>query len=405
MSDESELQEAIAGLRKPKRKGGLFRNGKKSAAGNARLELAHRFASLAVASASEADVVETLGKIVEEFPADRLIGLSYARTLAEAGRLADAIAEYEERLQTTADDAVDLYEVALLHERSGRSDLAIDRLRRAVDSCVASGDLDAAVVAARRLIELEPESLERASDLVSILRAREPAMLADALEHLADVYQERGKIGQEGDACREVLTLQPDREDIKQRLLGIYTRILEVDPDDSDAWLGLACVDATLADQLRVILARQEESSLEAPAPRASKEPHQAYASRKAQELIDEGDMLGASLCLERATVADTNPRTHLKLAQCYQALHREDEAIRAALKALSFASFSEDIAASDAVLDWILAIRSDAAETATEVVLLNQRPESADILYEALLHRWDEALEAKAVGAAQDAG
>lgn len=398
MIASDELRALIDEWRAPARKGGMFAKKSKRAAG--KLAAARRLAELS-ADASGDELTEALGRASAEFSEDRDVRRAYSRALANAGRVGEAIAEFEERLQRDPDDCEDLTDVAALYERAGRVDQALDRLRRAIDLHVASNDLDAAVSAARKLIVLEPQSLESASDLVSILRARDPALLAEGVEHLADLYRERGKLGQESAACSELLTLQPDRADIRNRLASIFTRILEVDPDDQDAWIGLAAIDEPLADQLRVLLARESGgTSVAQNNPVAQIEQHTAYASRKAQELMDAGDMLGASLCLERTVQIDADPQNHLRLARCYAALHRDDAAARQGLRALAVAQSGNDPVVADEALEWLAALLPAALEPLADAVILNHRPESADILYEQLAALWDvTARAAQSVG------
>jgi len=396
MTASDELHALVDVWRAPARKAGLFAKKSKHAA--ARVQAARRLAELSIqqADAASAEIIEALGHASAECPEDRDVRRAYSRALANAGRIGEAIAEFEERLQADPDDREDLTDVASLYERAGRIDQAVDRLRRAIDLDVAASDLDAAVSAARKLIVLEPQSLENAADLVSILRARDPALLAEGVEHLADLYRERGKLGQESAACSELLALQPDRTDIRNRLASIFTRILEVDPDDQDAWIGLAAVDEPLADQLRVLLLREDGGSPAASGNGvAAVEEHGAYASRKAQELMDAGDMLGASLCLERTIRIEIDPQNHLRLARCYAALHREEDAALQGLRALAVAQSSGDPRVSDEALDWLASLLPAALEPLADAVILNHRPESADVLYEQLVVLWDNTAKA----------
>ena len=396
MTDAAELATLLETLKKPARSGGLFR--KRSAKGTAaRLEAARKYAELAARATPDAQSIEAFEKVAREFADDAAVISGYARMLAGAGRHADAINEYEELLRREPNDTRSLSDVASQYEATGRSDLAIERLRRAVDVLVGAGDLDGAVEATRRLISLEPKSLERATELVSILRARDPKLLVDALEHLANVYRDTEKLGQEAEACREILTIVPDRPDIQKRLAAIYTRILEVDPDDAEAWFGLATIDESLAGQLRVLLSREQAPAAAAPSGDAG-EPHAAYALRKARELLDAGDVVGASLCLERVVSESDDPRERLRLAECYRVLHRDEDAARQALRALATAQAGRFADMADTALGWLSEAAPDVAAAIADTVFLNHRPASADTLYEELLRVWDESQERNTV-------
>jgi tetratricopeptide (TPR) repeat protein len=392
VTDSDELRSLVAIVRGPERKSGLFARVGKRAAGKKRLEASRRLAELAASGRPEPDLIEALEAAAGEYPDEQDIRLALARSLAAAGRSSEAIGEFEEYLRSHQDDGHALTAAAALYATSGRTDLAVERLQRAVDIFVKSSELDAAVSAARSLISLEPESLDRASELVAMLREREPKLLADALEHLANVYRERGKLGQEADACRELLALSPHRSGIRPRLSEIYSRILEVDPDDVDAWAGIDDVDPLIASSLRERLERvaAPESPTEIPA--SEDEPHLAYATRKARELMDAGDVVGASLCLERAAQNNPNPGARLQLARCYLALHRAPEAIRQALRSIALGCWSGDGASVDEALGWLVELRPDAAGPVGDAVFLNHRPESADMLYEELVQCWDDA-------------
>ena len=360
----------------------------------ARRESARKLAELAGGAGAGDALLGALEQACETYPEDRDIRRAYAQALVRADRLGEAIAEFEERLQRQPDDAGDLLDVSTLYEQSGHIDIAVERLRRAVDLLVAAKDLQAAVPAARRLIELEPRSLENAADLVSLLRAHDAGLLAEGIEHLADVYRSRGKLGQEAAACCELLSLSPDRRDVRDRLSSIYTRILDVDPDDGDAWIGLAAIDEPLAEQLRVILAPAEPA---AAAPEHNVTPieqHQTYAMRKARELMDAGDMGAAALCLER--VVRTNPllRNRMLLADCYRDCHQEALATEQVLRALATAQAAGDYDGAGQALLWLSTQKPGAGRAIADAVFLNHRPESADVLYEELRSLWDEADE-----------
>lgn len=395
---KDELQALIATFKPAAKKRG--KAGVKTKSSAARHESAVRLAELAADAQPTDALVEALEAASQAFADDRTIRRALCRSLADAGRIGEAIAEFEERLQAHSDDADDLIDVSSLYERTARQDLAVDRLRRAVDHLVAQGDLHNAIPAAKKLIDLEPQSLETASDLVSILRAHDPVLLADGIEHLADIYRSRGKLGQEAAACCELLSLAPDRGDVKERLASIYTRILDVDPDDGDAWVGLAAIDAPLAEQLRVILSPAEAADAKPDYNITPIEQHQTYAMRKAHELIDAGDMSGASLCLERVVRTNPLPRYRLLLGRCYRDCHKDALATEQGLRALAAAHVGQDGDTAEEALRWVAEPMPAMKGPLADMLFLNHRPVSADALYEELRSLWDEAAEAlSAVG------
>lgn len=388
----SELQSAVAAWKPaPKRRGKAPAKAKASAS---RLESARKLAQLSAAATPDDELIDALEAASEAFPDEKDVRRAHCRALADAGRIGEAIAEFEERLQAHPDEAEDLIDVSALYERTQRTDLAVDRLRRAVDQLVATGDLARAIPAAKRLIGLEPLSLETATDLVSLLRAHDPKLLVEGIEHLADIYRTRGKLGQEAAACCELLSLAPDRSDIKDRLASIYTRILDVDPDDGDAWVGLAAIDEPLAEQLRVILAPAEPAAARPDQNITPIEQHQTYAMRKARELMDSGDMAGAALCLERVVRTNPQPQNRLLLAKCYRECHKDEAAVEQGLRALADAQAAGDYDLADEALRWVCDPLPSAKGPLADTVFLNHRPESADALYEELRALWDETAE-----------
>ena len=389
---QSDLQTVVAAWRPaPKKRG---KAPAKSKATTSRLESARKLAELSAAATPDDQLIDALEAASEAFPDEKDIRRAHCRALADAGRIGEAIAEFEERLQSHPDEAEDLIDVSALYERTQRGDLAVDRLRRAVDQLVAAGDLARAIPAAKRLIGLEPSSLETATDLVTLLRAHDPKLLVEGIEHLADLYRTRGKLGQEAAACCELLSLAPDRADVRDRLASIYTRILDVDPDDGDAWVGLAAIDEPLAEQLRVILAPAEAAATRTEQNITPIEQHQTYAMRKARELMDAGDMAGAALCLERVVRTNPQPGHRLLLGRCYRECHKEEAAAEQGLRALADAQAAGHDDLADEALAWVCEPIQSAKGPLTDALFLNHRPGSADVLYEELRSLWDEAAE-----------
>jgi tetratricopeptide (TPR) repeat protein len=390
---QGDLQTVVAAWKPaPKKRGKATAKSKSTAS---RLESARKLAQLSIDAQPSDELIDALEAAAEAYPDEKEIRRAHGRALCEAGRIGEAIAELEERLQAHPEDTDDLIDVSELYERTKRPDLAVDRLRRAVDQLVAAGDLARAIPAAKRLIDLEPLSLETASDLVSLLRAHDPKLLVEGIEHLADIYRTRGKLGQEAAACCELLSLAPDRGDVKDRLASIYTRILDVDPDDGDAWVGLAAIDEPLAEQLRVILAPAEPADGRPDQNITPIEQHQTYAMRKARELIDAGDMAGAALCLERVVRTNPSPGNRLLLGRCYRDCHKDEAAVEQGLRALADAHVAGDFDLADQALQWVCDAVPGVKGPLADAVFLNHRPVSADALYEELRSLWDETVEA----------
>jgi tetratricopeptide (TPR) repeat protein len=177
-----------------------------------------------------------------------------AQMLVAAGKASDAIAEYEEYLKAGTPDASSLRALADLYAAADKQNLALDRLHRAIDRSIADGDIAGAAIAAGRIVDLTPDSLEAALQHATLLRNIGDDRLLGALERLAALYRAAEKLSAEVSVCREILALAPARADIKARLTSLYTRILEMDPHDDDAWQGLRVVDPDCAEQIAVLL-------------------------------------------------------------------------------------------------------------------------------------------------------
>jgi tetratricopeptide (TPR) repeat protein len=177
-----------------------------------------------------------------------------AQLLVAAGSSGDAITEYEEYLKGGTPDPPSLRALADLYVAAGKVNLALDRLHRAIDRSIAEGDIAGAALAAGRIVELTPDSLEAAAQQVTLLRNIGDERLLVALEHLAALCRAAEKLSAEVSACREMLALAPGRADIKARLTSLYTRILEMDPHDDEAWHGLRTIDPDCAEQVAVLL-------------------------------------------------------------------------------------------------------------------------------------------------------
>jgi tetratricopeptide (TPR) repeat protein len=114
---------------------------------------------------------------------------------------------------------------------------------------------------ARGIAALSPESLDDAHRVVELARNGCARALPEALERYAVLCHAQGKMAQEVAAWKELLAFVPERADARRELASAYTRILDSDPADEDAWQGLEAVDPGLAAELRVLLMCDGESA------------------------------------------------------------------------------------------------------------------------------------------------
>ena len=177
-----------------------------------------------------------------------------AAALASSRQNGEAISEYEEYLKSGPPDAGALQALADLYVAAGKPSLAVDRLRRAIDRSIAENDIPSAATAAGRVSTLLPESVDAAAQYVLLLRSVGDARLLGALDHLADLYHAQEKIAHEVAVLREIRSLAPNKEAVRERLVNLYTRILEMDPQDEEAWNGLRSADPALSEQMTVLL-------------------------------------------------------------------------------------------------------------------------------------------------------
>ncbi|HEY5094495.1 MAG TPA: hypothetical protein VII69_05165 [Candidatus Eremiobacteraceae bacterium] len=216
-------------------------------------EVATRFAEFAASSPAPADV-DLVERLAAEFPDDVAIRLSFAAVLCGSGRRADGVAEYEEFLLTNAADGRTLAALAAEYAILGKRDEALDRFRRALDHLLNERKGKDACDAARGIAALNPESLDDAQRVVELARSGDTSELPEALERYAFLCHSQGKMSQEVAAWRELLAVIPDRADVHRELASAYTRILDSDPADAEAWAGLEAIDPGLAAELSVLL-------------------------------------------------------------------------------------------------------------------------------------------------------
>jgi tetratricopeptide (TPR) repeat protein len=216
-------------------------------------DVAIRFSELAAATPAPADL-DLLERLAAEYADDVPIRVSLAAALCGTGRRAEGVAEYEEIVRANAVDGLTLAALAAEYAILGKRDEAVDRYRRALDHLLHEHKTDRACAVARSIAALSPSSLDDAHRVVELARGGDPSTLPDALERYAILSHAQGKMSQEVAAWKELLGLAPDRAEVRRELASAYTRILDSDSGDRDAWKGLDDVDPGLAAELRVLL-------------------------------------------------------------------------------------------------------------------------------------------------------
>ena len=226
-------------------------------------DVALRFSELAAATPAPADL-DLLERLAAEYPDDVPIRLNLAAALCGSGRRAEGVAEYEEIVRVNSVDGLTLAALAAEYATLGKRDEAVDRYRRALDHLLHEHKTDRACAVARSIAALSPTSLDDAHRVVELARGGDPSTMPDALERYAVLSHAQGKMSQEVAAWKELLAIVPDRAEVRRELASAYTRILDSDPADRDAWRGLDDVDPGLAAELRVLLMVDDECADEA---------------------------------------------------------------------------------------------------------------------------------------------
>jgi tetratricopeptide (TPR) repeat protein len=260
MRKDAKLALAQALGSAPQAKRGILGKLKKATKSARHQEAARRFAELAAAAPSPGDI-ELLERLTADYPADTFIRAAFAAALCAAGRRAEGVAEFEECVRKSPGDGRVLAALASEYAALGKRDEALDRFRRGLDCLLHDHLTEAACAAARGIAALQPSSLDDAVRVVALAREGDPAALPGALERFAALCHGEGKMEQEAAAWAELLLLSPERDDVRRELAGAYTRILDSDANDTDAWRGLEAADPGLAAELRVLLMALSDES------------------------------------------------------------------------------------------------------------------------------------------------
>lgn len=181
------------------------------------------------------DALEVLVRVVEEKgEADERTALQkrLADALAGERRFERAIPLFEKYLEINPEDmAARLQLVECLHN-VGRGAEMIGELKNVADKFVKKKRIEEAVDIYRRIAAIDPENQEVQDLLVELLvKAGRGGEAADQISRQADHYRVEGEIEKAIERYRQVLDLDPNRDDI--RLKYVQTRVAQPDlPQD-----------------------------------------------------------------------------------------------------------------------------------------------------------------------------
>ena len=214
-------------LRAKEKRRGLFAGVDKNPLGPERLRVAVKYSEIARIASPTEDSLELLEDLSVEFPDLAQIRRAHADGLRNAGYAADAIEEYRQCARLEPKEADIPVRLSELNAALGRTDEAMELLRQGIQLHAEAREYEQVADRAIRFIDLNPDGLDdvfQSFDLIpgDVLRKHVPA-----LDHLG-VFVRR----------------DPSRPDTwrvarEQRLVGLYTRVLEADSRNMAARRGI----------------------------------------------------------------------------------------------------------------------------------------------------------------------
>jgi tetratricopeptide (TPR) repeat protein len=258
---------------KEKRRGFLGRV-EKNPLGPERARVATKYAEFARTASPTEDTLEMLNDLATEFQESTAIRRANADGLRNAGYAADAIEEYRYCWKLEPEDGDIPVRLSELYAALGRSDEAIEHLRKGVALHAARGEFEQVAERAMRFIDLNPDGLDDVYASLELIPGDVLRKHVPSLDHLGVLVRR--------DPAREAEW----RSGMEQRLVDLYTRVLEVDTRNAAARRGinvlgpryLADVEAKLRAASRLAApstvaasaAAPPEVEVEAPVPAAA---------------------------------------------------------------------------------------------------------------------------------------
>src|SRR6202162_1471802 len=149
-----------------------------------------------------------------------------AQKLLNQGKVAQAIAEYQQILKYEPRDQVTLMTIGELYIRQGETFQAIDYFERLAQLFVSDGFLTKAIAVYKRIAKLAPEEirpLEKLADLYvqqGVMSEARPLFL-----QLAELHLKNGKQAEAIALLKKLLAAEPDNLRIQIRLAALYQAI------------------------------------------------------------------------------------------------------------------------------------------------------------------------------------
>jgi len=146
-----------------------------------------------------------------------------AQKLLNQGKVAQAIAEYQQILKYESKDQVTLMTIGELYIRQGETFQAIDYFERLAQIFVGDGFLTKAIAVYKRIAKLAPEEirpLERLSDLYvqqGVMSEARPLIL-----QLAEIHLKNNRQAEAVALLKKLLLAEPDNVRIQVRLADLY---------------------------------------------------------------------------------------------------------------------------------------------------------------------------------------
>jgi len=214
-----------------------------------------------------------------------------AQKLLNQGKVAQAIAEYQNILKFEPRDQVTLMTIGELYIRQGETFQAIDYFERLAQIFVGDGFLTKAIAVYKRIAKLAPEEirpLEKLADLYvqqGVMSEARPLFL-----QLAEIHLKNNRQPEAVSLLKKLLQAEPDNLRIQIRLADLYQAMGQT----RDA------IEAYVSASQRAV-ARGDQAEAEKLADKALKlEPHNVAAVIvKARSYSSHGDLAKASQVLE----------------------------------------------------------------------------------------------------------